>query len=131
MNKIYINIILMVFLLSCQTKIDKKELLELTVEEMNKNCPVYIDNITVLDSSIVKFNNYEYILNYCFTLNVDKTELEIQNFYFEQKKHLQNEYDNNNGLKTFRELNIPLEYTYFDKNQNQIVSILVFNKSSE
>ena len=82
MNKIYINIILMVFLLSCQTKIDKKELLELTVEEMNKNCPVYIDNITVLDSSIVKFNNYEYILNYCFTLNVDKTELEIQNFYF-------------------------------------------------
>lgn len=121
----------MLCILSCQTKIDKKELLELTVMEMNKNCPVYIDNITVLDSSIVKFNNYEYILNYCFTLDVDETELDFQNFYFEQKKYLQNEYDNNNGLKTFRELNIPLEYTYFDKNQNQIVSILVFNKSSQ
>ena len=119
----------MLIFLSCKNEINKQEILELVSHKINKSCPMKIDDLTTLDSTNINLIKSDLILNYFYTLDISKSDINVKDFYFEEYDRLSYEYKTNAGLKTFREFDIPLEYTYFDMHQKQIISILVHNNS--
>ncbi len=89
--------------------------------ELNKTCPIMIDNETRLDSAIALPGN---IFQYNYTLvNMDKERI----FIDEIKKYLEPQLVQNTAtnpdFKTFRENEVTMAFNYVDKNGVFVIKI--------
>ncbi len=101
--------------------IDK--LLMQTANEVNKTCPMMVDQFTRLDNALaVPGNSFQY--NYTL-INNDKSEISLDT----AKKYIEpviiNRVKTDPGLKFFRDKNVTMIYNYRDKNGVFVVKYTV------
>jgi hypothetical protein len=87
-----------------------------TSEEMNKSFPMTVDNDTRLDSTNVQ--KEPLTLNYYYTIvTVEKEAIaaNLREVVAQLKKGTQDNLDKAPEMKEFREKNISLKYSYYDK----------------
>jgi hypothetical protein len=96
------------------TNSSDKELMKIS-DDMNKKCPIMVDNETQLDNSEVFDNTLQY--NYTL-VNVAKNDASFDSAGAKQfiMKNAQENLDNRPEMKTYREKKISLKYNYKDKN---------------
>jgi hypothetical protein len=86
-------------------------------DEINKRCPMAIDEHTRLDNTKAKDNPVELVYNYTI-VSAQKKEIEGQLADIKQsvKEQTQKNIDNTTDLKLYADNHIPLRYSYSDKN---------------
>ena len=100
-----------------------KELMKIS-DDMNKKCPIMIDNETQLDNSKV-FDN---TLQYNYTLinvvkNVSSFDLVGAKKFI--MKNAQDNLDNRPEMKSYREKKVALKYNYKDKNGKNLFDFTI------
>ena len=121
MKKLLI-LVISVILFSCNSNSDLDKILSFSVEEVNKSCPMFVDEITRLDYAEIDKDGF---FHYVYTFpSLSKSDIDIPSFYKEQSDILNNGYE---SLTTFKENDVTVRYTYFDMYDNQIISILIPN----
>lgn len=100
-----------------------KELMKIS-DDMNKKCPIMVDNETQLDNSEVFDNTLQY--NYTL-VNVDKNDTSFDSAGAKQfiMKNAQDNLDNRPEMKTYREKKILLKYNYKDKNGKNLFDFTI------
>ncbi len=88
--------------------------LQKAVADMNKDCPKVIDNETRLDSVNTFDNTFQY--NYSL-VNFSKGDpkLDIENVKKAIRSSAQENFDVNPAMKSFRDKDVSLKYSYKDK----------------
>jgi hypothetical protein len=115
-------LVISVILFSCNSNSDLDKILSFSVEEVNKSCPMFVDEITRLDYAEIDKDGF---FHYVYTFpSLSKSDIDIPSFYKEQSDILNNGYE---SLTTFKENDVTVRYTYFDMHDNQIISILIPN----
>lgn len=115
-------LVISVILFSCNSNSDLDKILSFSVEEVNKSCPMFVDEITRLDYAEIDKDGF---FHYVYTFpSLSKSDIDIPSFYKEQSDILNNGYE---SLTTFKENDVTVRYTYFDMYDNQIISILIPN----
>ena len=94
-------------------------------EEINKNCPVMVDEATRLDSvSIVDSKSVRY--NYSvITINKDSLTVDLKEVKAFLKNNSQNNLDTIKQMELYREKKIPLNYHYNDKNGKYLLDFTI------
>jgi hypothetical protein len=118
---------LVTFSFIVQSQVSKKPLPDkATVQEileLNKYCPLMVDNGTRIDSVIYHPDN---ILEYRYTLtNVTKGSLNIDKFRSIMEPDLLNGTKTKSDLKKLRDINFIWYYTYYDKNGVILLKITI------
>lgn len=84
------------------------------VSELNKSCPIMVDQQTRLDNAIALPDK---VLQYNYTLvNWYKDSIDVEAFELYMKPLLLNLVKTSPNLKTYRDHNATLSYSYKDKN---------------
>ncbi|MGB0869450.1 MAG: hypothetical protein ACPGSD_07620 [Flavobacteriales bacterium] len=94
-----------------------------TASELNKSLPLMVDRDTQLDNTIALPNN---VFQYHYTLInsvIDKIEIKKMEEFLEEQ--LLNNIKSNPDLKTFRDNNVTMNYSYKDKNGEFITKISI------
>ncbi len=89
--------------------------------ELNKTCPIMIDAETQLDNAVAlpeKTFQYNYTL-----INRHKDSIDIVRLKEYLKPVILNTIKTNPDLKSFRDNNITMAYSYKDKNSNHILKL--------
>tara|TARA_B110001452_G_scaffold231669_1_gene208604 strand:+ start:57 stop:443 length:387 start_codon:yes stop_codon:yes gene_type:complete len=121
MKKVIVFIFSVLLLVSCESNVDK--VVRKTAEELNKSCPMFVDKITRLDKVEIDEDGY-FHYTYTFpTLTIN--DINASNFKDEQFKILNKMYNTNEKFDIYRQNNIYLKYTYFDKNNQEIVTLTI------
>jgi hypothetical protein len=82
--------------------------------ELNKSCPLMVDQHTRLDNAVAMPNN---IFQYNYTLvNLDKSEVNIDTVRKYVQPGIINNVRTNPDLKPYRDNNVTMAYNYRDKN---------------
>ena len=111
------------FFLAENTEEVNKEVVEL-VKKYNENCPLIIQDGISLDSvSLHEEKTVQYNLT---LLNVVKQTAEINVIKTEIEKSLISTAKSNTGLKTFRENDYTLVYSYSDKKKTFLFNVKIF-----
>jgi hypothetical protein len=91
--------------------------------EINKTCPIMIDEDTRFDNAVALPDN---IFQYNFTLvNLEKQEIELDTVKKYLEPNIINNAKTNPDLKMFRDHKITINYNYHDKNGVFVVKISV------
>jgi hypothetical protein len=100
-----------------------KELIKIS-DDMNKKCPIMVDNETQLDNSKVFDNTLQY--NYTL-VNVVKNDSSFDLIGAKKfiMKNAQDNLDNRPEMKSYREKNVALKYNYKDKNGKNLFDFTV------
>ncbi len=91
--------------------------------ELNKGCPMIVDQQTRLDNAIVlpgKIFQYNYTL-----INISKDSIDIQTFTDYMKPLILNNIKTKPDLKAFRDNKVTMAYNYMDKNGVFITKISI------
>tara|TARA_B100001287_G_scaffold269543_1_gene267148 strand:+ start:555 stop:932 length:378 start_codon:yes stop_codon:yes gene_type:complete len=124
MKKFWFWFVIIICCSSCENDIDKS--IRLTAEELNKSCPVFIDDITRADRVEIDENGF---FHYVYTFpTLSKNEIDLQHFYNTQKDKFQLMYNSSEEFEIFRKHEISLKYTYYDMYNNQIISLIIGNE---
>ena len=100
-------------ILSCSSRsTDIVSLLKLSAQEINKMCPMTIDEDTQLDNVVV-LSNKTIQYNYTF-VNWELEDLDLQAIESDFFPLLLNRTKTNPGLKSFRDNNVTVNYYYAD-----------------
>jgi hypothetical protein len=100
-------------ILSCSSRsTDIESLLKLSAQEINKMCPMTIDEDTQLDNVVV-LSNKTIQYNYTF-VNWELEDLDLQAIESDFFPLLLNRTKTNPGLKSFRDNNVTVNYYYAD-----------------
>jgi len=94
-----------------------------TAGELNKSCPVMVDQVTRLDNAIAmpgKVFQYNYTL-----ISISKDSIDAKAFEDAMLPNLTNNIKSNPDLKDFRDNKVTMAYAYKDKNQVHIVTIRI------
>ena len=125
MKKILLILLCLPLLYKCNSKNNLEKVLIAVVEEVNNSCPMFVDEQTRLDyTEIDKDGFFHYIYTFPFK---SKSDIDIPSFYNYQSEILNKYYESNPSLSNFRDNNVTLRYTYFDRYNEQIISIVVPN----
>ncbi len=94
-------------------------------EEINKNCPVMVDEATRLDSvSVVDSKSVQY--NYSvMTINKDSLTVDLEEVKAFLKNNSQSNLDTIKQMELYREKKIPLNYHYNDKNGKYLLDFTI------
>ena len=123
MKKLLLILLCFPLLFSCNSNSDLDKALIATVEEINKSCPIFVDEQTRLDYSEIDENGF---FHYIYTFpTISKSDIDISSFYIKQRDLLNEQYHTNSDLTMFKEKKVILKYTYFDMYENQIISIVI------
>lgn len=109
-------------------KSSPEKILKTTSEEINKKCPMKVDDETRMDNCEVKDKN---TLQYNYTiLSQNKDSLTVNINYVKEfvKKKAQNNLDTSPKMQDFRNNNIVLAYYYKDKNGKYLFDFTVKSK---
>lgn len=91
--------------------------------ELNKTCPIMVDQHTRLDNAAAMPNN---IFQYNYTLvNLDKSEVNIDTVKKYVEPGLINNVKTNPDLKVYRDNKVTMAYNYRDKNGVFVLKITV------
>ena len=91
--------------------------------ELNKSCPIMVDQDTRLDNAAALPNN---IFQYNYTLvNLDKSEVNIDTVKKYVEPGVINNVKTNPDLKVYRDNKVTMAYNYSDKNGVFIIKINV------
>jgi len=113
MKKLLFLILGLSIILSCSSRsTDIESLLKLSAQEINKMCPMTIDEDTQLDNVVV-LSNKTIQYNYTF-VNWELEDLDLQAIESDFFPLLLNRTKTNPGLKSFRDNNVTVNYYYAD-----------------
>lgn len=100
-------------------------------EEINKNCPVMVDEATRLDSvSVVDSKSVQY--NYSvMTINKDSLTVDLEEVKAFLKNNSQSNLDTIKQMELYREKKIPLNYHYNDKNGKYLLDYTVVHQKDK
>ena len=98
------------------------------IVNINKQLPLMVDESTRLDSA--SFDKNELTYTYTF-LNVDITEIEVDKFASELSVRLKINVCKNETTKTILNDGKTIKYTYKDKNNTDITSVIVTSSDCE
>jgi len=91
--------------------------------EINKNCPIMVDQVTRLDNTMAGPGNS---IAYNYTLvNHEATELNIESIKEYITPILINMVKTSEEMKSFREIKVSLKYNYRDKSGVFLFSVLI------
>lgn len=107
--------------ISGKTRIDKA--LMQTANEINKNLPLMLNQHTRLETTIASPGN-KFLYRYTI-LNIDLNSFNDRQFTDEMKPRLINEYATKEEMKTFREMNVELTYSYLSEDGRELASITI------
>ena len=119
----HLLLLFITILFSCGAKNTQDDTLRYFVEEVNKKCPYFVDEITRLDYAEIDENGFFHYV-YSFP-SISKKDIDINQFYTNQREILYNVYQTNPEVSFFKENNIVTKYTYNDKYNFQITSIVI------
>ncbi len=89
--------------------------------EINKSCPIMIDNDTRLDNTVAMPNN---IFQYNYTLvNIEKSEINIEELRRFIEPNVVNNVKTNPEMKGYKENKVTMAYFYKDKNGEFLLKI--------
>ena len=105
------------------TNSSDKELMKIS-DDMNKKCPIMVDNETQLDNSKVFDNTLQY--NYTL-VNVVRNDSSFDLIGAKKfiMKNAQDNLDNRPEMKSYREKKIALKYNYKDKNGKNLFDFTI------
>ena len=100
-----------------------KELMKIS-DDMNKKCPIMVDNETQLDNSKVFDNTLQY--NYTL-VNVVRNDSSFDLIGAKKfiMKNAQDNLDNRSEMKSYREKKVALKYNYKDKNGKNLFDFTI------
>lgn len=102
-----------------------EKILQKTSAEVNKSCPIMVDEITRLDKTATK----DKTLTYLYTLiNVEENMSDFSDVKKEMNGQLIELVKNNPDLKALRNLGITFIYSYKDKNGVSLFDITITPK---
>jgi hypothetical protein len=104
-----------------QVKIEK--VLMQVANEMNQNLPLVLDQHTRLDTTIASAGN-KFVYQYTM-LNIDPSALNKEQFIQTMRPRLINQYETKEDMKTFRDMDVELAYSYLSEEGNEIVRITI------
>ena len=123
MKKLLSILFCLTLILGCNSKSKLEEAMIASVNEINKSCPMFVDEQTRLDYSEIDENGF---FHYIYTFpTISKSDIDISSFYIKQRDLLNEQYYTNSDLTMFKENKVILKYTYFDMYENQIISIVI------
>ena len=94
-----------------------------SADEINQTLPMMVDSITRLDSTMVLPGR---IFVYSYTLKgIDKSEFDSDVFTKEMRTILINKYKTLDELKSFRDSNVEMRYSYSDEQGSSLATISV------
>lgn len=89
--------------------------------EINKSCPIMVDNDTRLDNTMAMPNN---VFQYNYTLvNFEKSEVNIEKFRDFIEPNVVNNIKTNPEMKAYKENRVTMAYYYKDKNGKFVLKI--------
>lgn len=91
--------------------------------EINKNCPMMIDNETQLDNTLALPDN-KFMYNYSL-INYAIDELDIEELRKNIEPGIINNVRTNPDMKAYRDNEVTMVYSYKDKNQEHLFKIEV------
>jgi hypothetical protein len=108
------------------TNSSDKELMKIS-DDMNKKCPIMVDNETQLDNSKVFDNTLQY--NYTL-VNVVRNDSSFDLIGAKKfiMKNAQDNLDNRPEMKSYREKKVALKYNYKDKNGKNLFDFTINTK---
>ncbi len=126
MKKIITIVVVLTFLYSCSntptTKLSVvasnpvKDNLIAVAAEINKRCPMAVEETTRMDSLVV-FN--EYLMTYYYTVHtVNSKDVDLKKFKLPLEIGANVKYNTDAKLAVFRENKVAIAYDYKDKNGN-------------
>ena len=104
-----------------QSKIEKS--LMQVANEMNQNLPLVLDQHTRLDTTIAS-SGRKFVYQYTM-LNIDPSSLNKEQFIQTMKPRLINQYETKEDMKTFRDMNVELTYSYLSEAGDELVAITI------
>lgn len=110
MKKHFIAWLLLLFVYSCATSPEAR--LTKLSEEVNKQCPMVVDNNTVCDSSSYtpSSNTFTYYLS---VVNYSTNPNSLSSLKMRMEQLIPQSVQNNPELNHFRSLNVTLDYRYY------------------
>lgn len=124
MKKIILGACAVLFALaSCQQA--KQKVFELASEQVNKECPMTIDEMTTLDST--NYAGEGNMFTYFYTLSgaADDSTI-VEQMKAELEKTLPETIKNTEDMKVYRESNVTIKYVYLSqKNKQELLQITV------
>ena len=94
--------------------------------ELNKSCPMMVDQDTRLDNAIALPEN---VFQYNYTLvNLTKDELDLEKFTAYMEPQITNNVKPNPDLKIYKDNQVTMKYYYKDKNGEFVAKFEVANK---
>lgn len=104
-----------------QTKIERS--LMQVANEMNQNLPLVLDQHTRLDTTIASAGR-KFVYQYTM-LNIDPSALDREQFIQTMRPRLINQYETKEDMKTFRDMNVELTYSYLSEAGDELVAITI------
>jgi len=104
-----------------ENDISIKDQLMQGANEINAKCPIMVDRETRLDNAVALPNSiFQY--NYTF-VNLSKALIDVKKIKSKLSPNLLNSIKTNPGMKSFRDNNVTLVYSYNDKNGKFLFSL--------
>ncbi|MEE1899851.1 hypothetical protein V1389_15995 [Flavobacterium rakeshii] len=96
------------------------------VTEINKECPVKVDRITTLDSTV--FEKDPLSIDYYYTLDVANNKVNLKEAKNRLEVNAQKGLDTDNSMEVFRKHNVELNYNYSDGEGNKLFDFSIKHK---
>lgn len=98
-------------------------LLVLASQEMNKNCPLMVDNQTRLENMVAL---HERVVQYNYTfIKLNRNEINLKELEKSLAPQVKNNVRTNPGLREFRDLKVTFVYDYKDKLGNHVFNFSI------
>lgn len=96
------------------------------VTEINKECPVKVDRITTLDSTV--FEKDPLSIEYYYTLDVANNKVNLKEAKNRLEVNAQKGLDTDNSMEVLRKHNVELNYNYSDGEGNKLFDFSIKHK---
>ncbi|WP_417356729.1 hypothetical protein [Flavobacterium sp.] len=103
----------------------EKKLADMVIE-INKECPVKVDRITTLDSTV--FEKDPLSIEYYYTLDVANNKVNLKEAKNRLEVNAQKGLDTDDGMEAFRKHNVELNYNYSDNEGNKLFDFSIKHK---
>lgn len=114
------------FFFGCSNNSKFDKAMMTAASELNKSCPIMVDQETRLDNTVaLPGNSFQY--NYTL-INLTKADINIEEFTAYMEPQITNNVKTNPDLKAYRDNQVTMKYYYKDKNGEFLVQYSVTPK---
>lgn len=103
----------------------EKKLADMVIE-INMECPVKVDRVTTLDSTV--FEKDPLSIEYYYTLDVANNKVNLKEAKNRLEVNAQKGLDTDNSMEVFRKHNVELNYNYSDGEGNKLFDFSIKHK---